>query len=146
MTSPEEEQGSKFNIQITGDVNHSQVVIGDYNEVSQRIGLSPEETTELRAVFDELRSAVAEVPPDQRAKALAEANEVEAAIVTDQPQPQRVRQALVWFRDNAPQLAGAVLSVLVNPLVGKVVEGAGEAIAGQFRDLASEERSAEGSA
>lgn len=147
MTPEEEKPTSKYSVQISGDVIESQVVIGDYNEVSQRIGLSPEETSELRAVFDDLRSAVAEAPPDQREKALAEANEVEAAIVTNQPQPQRVRQALAWFRDNAPQLAGAVAGVLINPLVGKVVEGAGEAIANQFRDLASEERQgAEGSA
>lgn len=139
MMSEEEKPAGKFNI-VTGSLNHSQLIIGDYNRVSQKIGLSSEETTELRAVFDDLRSAVADAPPDQREKALAEANEVEAAIVTDSPQPQRVRQALVWFRDNAPQLAGAVAGVLINPLVGKVVEGAGEAIADQFRDLASEER------
>jgi hypothetical protein len=139
MMSEEEKPTGKYNIQITGDVIESQVVIGDYNEVSQKIGLSPEETNELRGVFDDLRSAVAEAPPDQREKALAEANAVEAAIVTDRPRPQRVRQALVWFRDNAPQLAGAVAGVLINPLVGKVVEGASEAIADQFRDLVSEE-------
>jgi hypothetical protein len=36
--------------------------------------------------------------------------------------------------------ARAALSVVVNPLVGRVVEGAGDAIADQFRDLAEEER------
>jgi hypothetical protein len=46
---------------------------------------------------------------------------------------------LRWFRDNAPQLAGAVVSVVINPLVGKVVEGAGEAIANQFREVVKEE-------
>lgn len=140
MAPDEEKPPGKYSIQITGDLNQSQVVVGDYNTVSQKVGLSPQETAELRAVFDELRSAVAaKAPPDQRETALSEAAELEAAIVTDRPQPRRVREALTWFRDNAPQLAGAVLSVVVNPLVGKVVEGAGQAIADQFRDIAEEE-------
>ncbi len=65
---------------------------------------------------------------------------MEAAIVSDRPRPDRVRQALSWFRDNAPELVGAVLGVVVNPLVGKVAEGAGHLIADQFRELAEEER------
>ncbi|MGN6256319.1 MAG: hypothetical protein ACTHN3_01015 [Solirubrobacterales bacterium] len=140
--SAEQKESGKYSIQFQGDIDQSQVVVGDYNTVSQQIGLSPQETAELRAVFDGLRSAVAEqAPPEQRDAALAEAADLEAAIVTDRPQPQRVRQALAWFRDNAPQLAGAVLSVVVNPLVGKVAEGAGKAIADQFRDLAVQESS-----
>jgi hypothetical protein len=140
--SPDQEQPSgKYSIQIEGDLNQSQVVVGDYNTVSQKVGLSAQETAELRSVFDDLRSTVVEqAPPAQREVALSEAAELEAAIVADRPQPHRVRQALLWFRDNAPQLAGAALSVVVNPLVGKVVEGAGEMIADQFRDLVEEAR------
>lgn len=130
----------KFAINIAGDVSQSQVVVGDYNTVSLKVGLSPEEVAELRAVFDGLRATVAaQAPPDRREAALAEAAELEAAIVTDHPQPSRVRKALTWFRDNAPELAGAVLSVVASPLVGKLAEKAGEAIADQFRDLAEEE-------
>lgn len=139
MADDEGQSTGKFNISI-GKVDRSQVVVGDYAKVSQTIGLTAEETAELRDIFDGLRSTVAEqAPPDKREAALAEAKELEAAIVTDSPQPDRVRQALTWFKKNAPQLAGAVLSVVVNPLVGKIAEGAGQAIAGQFRDLANEE-------
>jgi hypothetical protein len=35
--------------------------------------------------------------------------------------------------------------VVVNPLVGKVVEGAGEAIADQFKEVIDEERADEAS-
>ena len=140
MTPEEEKQTSKYNLQIAGDLNQSQVVMGDYNTVGQKVGLSPQEAIELRAAFAEMRSAVAEkAPPGRRDMALAEAAELEAAIVTDRPQPSRVREALSWFRDNAPELAGAVLGVVVNPLVGKVVEGAGKAIADQFREVVAEE-------
>ena len=48
---------------------------------------------------------------------------------------------LRWFRDNAPELAGAVLSIVVNPLVGTVVASAGEAIADQYKEMVNEETS-----
>ena len=78
-------------------------------------------------------------PPDKREAALTEAKELEAAIVTDHPRPDRVAQALRWFRDNAPELVGAVVGIVVNPLVGKVVEKAGEGIADQLRKIADAE-------
>ena len=60
------------------------------------------------------------------------------AVVAGEPDPTRFRRALAWFRTHAPQLAGTVASVVVSPIVGKVVESAGEAIAGRFRDAIDE--------
>jgi hypothetical protein len=134
-----ERSAGKFNVQF-GDVTQSQIVMGDYNTVSQRVGLTPQETAELRDVFSGMRTTVAqEAPQERRDEALAQAEELERAVVTEQPDPGRIRKVLRWFRDNAPQLAGAVVSVVINPLVGKVVEGAGEAIAEQFREVVNEE-------
>jgi hypothetical protein len=114
--------------------------MGDYNTVSQRVGLTPQETAELRTAFSDMRTTVARgAPPERRDEALAKADELERAVVAEQPDPGRIRTVLRWFRDNAPQLAGAVVSVVINPLVGKVVEGAGEAIANQFREVVKEE-------
>jgi hypothetical protein len=137
--SADDEATGKFNIHI-GDVSDSQVVIGDYNTVTQKAGLSPEEAAKLRGVFEGLRSSVEEeAPPERRDEAVAQAEELERAVVRKRPDAGRVRRVLRWFRDNAPQLAGTVVSVVVNPLVGKVVEGAGEAIADQFKKLIEEE-------
>jgi hypothetical protein len=139
--SPDDESTGKFNIHI-GDVSDSQVVIGDYNIVTQKAGLSPEEAAKLRGVFADFRSSVeAEAPPERRDEAVAQAEELERAVVSEQPDVGRVRKVLRWFRDNAPQLTGAVVSVVVNPLVGKVIEGAGEAIADQFKQVVKEEAS-----
>jgi hypothetical protein len=136
LTASEENAGGKFNITI-GNLDHSQAVVGDNNTVTQNLGLTPKETAELRDAFGDLRAQVAaKVPAEKRDAALAEAKELEAAIVTDQPKPDRVRQALAWFRDNAPEVAGAVAGIVVNPVVGKVVEKAGKAIADQFRAIA----------
>ncbi len=137
--SADDQSAGKFNIHI-GDVSQAQVVIGDYNTVTQKAGLTPEEAAKLRGVFEQFRSSVEkEAPPERRGEAVAQAEELERAVVSERPDVGRVRTVLRWFRDNAPQLAGAVVSVVVNPLVGKAVEGAGEAIADQFKEVVKEE-------
>ncbi len=137
--SADDQSAGKFNIHI-GDVSQAQVVIGDYNTVTQKAGLTPEEAAKLRGVFEQFRSSVEKAaPPEKRGEAVAQAEELERAVVSERPDVGRVRTVLRWFRDNAPQLAGAVVSVVVNPLVGKAVEGAGEAIADQFKEVVKEE-------
>jgi len=131
-------ESGKYNIQF-GSVTGSQIVVGDYNTVSQRIGLSPEETAQLRALFSDLRTTVGDVAPKElRGEAIAQANELEGTLVSEHPDPGSVRRVLGWFRQHAPELAGAVLSVLVNPLVGKVIEGAGSAIAEKLHQVVAE--------
>jgi hypothetical protein len=136
---PTDSTSGKFNIQI-GTVSESQVTIGDYNTVTQRVGLSAEEAAQLRTVFTDFKATVAEqAAPERRDEAVAQADELERAIVAEEPDPGRVRKVLRWFREHAPQLAGTALSVVVNPLVGKLVEGAGQAIADHFRQVVDEQ-------
>jgi hypothetical protein len=137
--SPPEPSAQKFSIQI-GTVNDSQVVVGDGNTVSQRIGLTPAETAELQSLFDGLKSSVnAQAPPEVQEAAEAHVRELEGALVATEPDPGTVRRVLRWFKANAPQLAGAVVSVVINPLVGKVVEGAGTAIADRLHQVIADE-------
>lgn len=132
-------EAGKYNINISGKVQESTVTIGDYNTVVQHNTLSPAEAAELRQVFGSLRSHLsAQVPQAQREEALAQAAELEQAVVATEPDPGRVKRVLRWFREHAPQVAGAVLSVVVNPLVGKIVEGAGEAIGERFGEAVKE--------
>ncbi|MEA2213645.1 MAG: hypothetical protein QOF83_3593 [Solirubrobacteraceae bacterium] len=129
----------KFNIQI-GTVSESQVAVGDYNTISQRIGLTPAETAQLQSLFQDLRSSVsAQAPPAVQADAETRVRELEDALVAGEPDPGTVRRVLRWFKANAPQLAGAVVSVVINPLVGKVVEGAGTAMAERIQQAIAEE-------
>jgi hypothetical protein len=125
----------RFNVRF-GDVSQSQVVMGDHNTVSQHVGLTAAELAELQAVFSGLKATVeSDAPPGLRDVALSQAGELQRSITGPQPDPRRVRDVLRWFRDHVPQLVGAVVSVVVHPLVGKAVEGAGEAVAAQFREL-----------
>ena len=130
----EEQSPGKYNIQFR-NVSHSQIQIGDYNIAAQKFGLTRQETAELKSLFDEARTKLEQqAEPEQRDEALAQAGELERAVVAEQD-PGRIRTVLRWFKDHAPQLVATVVSVVVNPLVGKVVEGAGEAIADQFREV-----------
>lgn len=123
----------KFNISFSGPMHDNTFAIGDYHTIVQHHGLSPTEAAELANVFESLRSDVAgTVAPDQRDEALEQVAELERAVVAAQPDPGRVKRVLGWFRANAPAAAGAVLSVVVHPLVGKIVEHAGTAIGEQF--------------
>ena len=135
----EERSAGKYSF-VFGNVTHSQFVTGDYNTVAQRIGLTPEETAELESLFARVRTTVEEqAEPEQREEALAKAAELESAVLAEQPDPGRIRSVLRWFRDYAPQLLGTVVSTVASPVVGKVVEAAGEAIADQFREVVEEE-------
>jgi hypothetical protein len=125
----------KFNISFGGDVTGSQFVIGDYNHVAQTAGFTAEDVAALKGVFADLRETVAaEVPPERREEAASQVAELEQALVAKEPDPGRVRRAMRWFRENAPQLVGAVTSVVINPLVGRAVAGAGEAVAKRVRE------------
>ena len=81
----------------------------------------------------------ADAPANVRSEAVAQAAELERAVVAQEPDVGGVRRVLRWFRDYAPQVAGAVVSVVINPLVGKLVEGAGTAIADRFKEVVEEE-------
>jgi hypothetical protein len=129
----------KFNISFTGPLYNSPVTIGDYNTVVQHNRLSPAEAADLERMFKGLRSAVAaQAPPEQREEALKQTSELEQAVVAEEPDAARVKRVLRWFKQHAPGLAGAIVSVVVHPLVGKIVEGAGEAIAGRFDEAIAE--------
>jgi hypothetical protein len=127
-------EAGKFNISF-GNVSQSQFVTGDYNTVAQHVGLAPEDVEALRGTFADMKAAVAaQAPAEQREEALKQAAELEHAVVATRPDPSRARRAIRWFRDHLPQLAGTVTSVLVNPIVGKVVSAAGDAVAKEFRE------------
>jgi hypothetical protein len=100
---------------------------------------------ELRGFVDtlveELRAHVAaESPEDQRAAALERVDELRDAVVAEEPDLTTMAYVRRWFARNLPKLAGAVTGLILNPVVGKVVEAAGELAAGEFRRLFGAEK------
>lgn len=96
-------------------------------------GVTTAELEALRALFDNLRERVtAEAPPELAEEAQTQVDELEEAATapkTDLSAMERVRN---WFFENLPSVAGAVTSLLVNPILGKVVEAAGDLAANEL--------------
>src|SRR5690242_8748750 len=133
MTQPDESPG-KYSVTF-GDVERSQVVVGDNANLTQSVGLSVDEARQLRELFADFRATVAQdAPAGVRDEAIAQADELEHAVADGEPDPGRVRRVLHWFRDYAPGLVGLAATVVIHPIVGKAVEAAGEMVAAQFRE------------
>jgi hypothetical protein len=89
---------------------------------------------DLAALFAALSKTVEEqAPPDKKPEAMQKVVELKHAIQAAKPDVGRMESVLNWFKKYAPQLAGAVTSVIVNPIVGRLVEAAGELAVTEFR-------------
>jgi hypothetical protein len=111
--------------------NQNRVIIN--TKTGAATTLSPGDIRELSATMTSLRDQiVAQVPLAQRDAALQQVDKLQEAIL---PQPKVGRMAEVrdWFVKNAPAVLGAVTAVFTNPVIGKVVEAAGEMAASAFR-------------
>jgi hypothetical protein len=137
-TSEQEKPGDVIRATISGDVS-GQVAVGKGITQIQTIGAAPPQVTEadlaeLRQVLADLKAKMAaEAPPDKKDAALERVAELEEAITAEEPDLPTMEYVKGWFAKNLPGLAGAVISVVVHPIVGKLVEAAGDALAAEFR-------------
>jgi hypothetical protein len=131
-------------IEVGGDISGSQITVGNRNVVIQgnrnRVGktnvqaISPAELRKLRAQFIRLKDRIeSTLPEDKKAEALQKADELQAAILQKEPDPSRMASIRNWFVKNTPRVAGAVTSLVIHPIVGKLVEAAGDAVVEEFR-------------
>ena len=135
-----EEKSSQDNVHanITGDVS-GQVAIGKGITQTQSIGTPAGQVTdaelgELKQLLADLKSQVeAQVPPDKQPAAVERLDELTEAVTAEQPDLTTMEYVKGWFAKNVPALAGAVASVVVHPIVGKLVSAAGDTLAADFR-------------
>src|SRR6266508_3368657 len=120
------EGGERYSVSIGGSVEGGQVAAGKHIRQTSVVGagaqaLTDAEREELRAAFAAVEARVAaEAPPEQR----------DAALEPDLSTMEYVRR---WFGKHLPGLAGSVVGLVVHPIVGKLVEAAGETVAAEFR-------------
>ena len=122
----------------SGNISGSQIVIGDGNNVisgdNNSIILSPAELKTLHEKFSGLEKEIeASVPPEKKAEALQKANELQKAVLAPKPDTSAMVNVRDWFVKNLPGMAGTVTGLLINPIVGKLVEAAGDLAAKEFR-------------
>jgi hypothetical protein len=126
------------NINVGGD-NSGIISFGDENKltvdrrVDKRTTISAQDAAALQSLIANLREQVTrEAPEDQRIAALSKVDELNEAIAT-KPSLHRMTAIRDWFAVHLPAMLGAVTSVFVDPLVGKIVEASGEIAADAFR-------------
>lgn len=135
-----EEKKSGDSISATiGDVSdRSQVAVGHHIKQTQTHGAPPvvteEELAQLRQMFEDLRTKIAQdVPPAAKEKALERVDELQEAVTAKEPDLTTMEYVKNWFVKNLPSVAGSVVGLIVHPLVGKLVEVGGDALASTFR-------------
>ncbi len=113
-------------IQATIGDNASQVAVG--KNIQQQQNSSSMQVTEadlqqLQALFDDFKQQIEQqAPPDKKAAALERVDELQQEITSQKPELSTFDYVKNWFGKNLPGLLGGVTSLIVNPLVGKVVE------------------------
>jgi hypothetical protein len=113
-------------IQATIGNKNTNVVVGKNNQqqvISSTGEVSPADLQQLRALFEDLKQQIiAQAPPDKKDAALERVDELQQEITSKKPELSTFEYVRNWFSKNLPSLLGSVTSLVVNPLVGKVVE------------------------
>ena len=127
---------------ITGNVS-GQVGVGKNIAQTQQIGageqLTDAERAELQQLFAALKAQVAAgVPEEQRGPAVERVGELEEALTAGEPDLSTATYVKRWFLKRLPTVAGLITGVLVNPLVGKLVQSAGDVAAAELTRLVDE--------
>ena len=133
--SDEEKSGDSISANI-GNVSDSQVAVGKGITQIQEYGPPPtaEEIAQLQQMFDELKAKIEqEVAPAEKEKALERVDELKEAVTAKEPDITTMEYVKNWFGKNIPAVAGSVVDLIVNPLVGKFVAAGGKALAATFR-------------
>jgi hypothetical protein len=135
--------GDDIRVSIGGSVQEGgQVGVGrDISQSYRRTHnaaptVSEADLAELRRMVEAVKAQiVTEAPHDQQAAALARVDELQEAVVADEPDLTTLQYVQKWFGKNLPKLAGTVTGLIIHPVVGKIVEAAGDLAASQFRQL-----------
>lgn len=123
------------NVNINGEVS-GQIVVGDHNRVIKsvsHISVTTAELEELQRLLSDLRNKIQmQAPDDKKSAALERVDELEQAVLEKKPDLSTMEYVKNWFGKHLPALAGTVVGVVVHPVVGKLVEAAGDALVEEF--------------
>ncbi|HEX9387085.1 MAG TPA: hypothetical protein VF918_12255 [Anaerolineales bacterium] len=131
---PKSTQG--IQVTVGGDVSGQLAAGENITQISTKTTgeVTKAELEEFRQLLTSLRSKIeVEVQPDKKEAAFERVGELEHAITEKKPDLSTMEYVRNWFIKNLPGLAGAVTSVVVHPIVGKLVEAGGDALVGEFR-------------
>ncbi len=123
--------------------NSGQVAVGKNIHQVQQVGsgnqVTEDDLKQVQQLFAELKQQIElHSPPDKKDAAMERVSELQEEVKSDKPAISTFEYVRNWFLKNVPSLAGAVASVVLNPIVGKVVEAGGTIAANQLMHLFGE--------
>jgi tetrahydromethanopterin S-methyltransferase subunit G len=126
------------NIQANIGDNADTVAVGKdiHQEITERseTPVTQADIAEVRGLFSELKHIVEmQAPSDKKASAVERVKELEETVTAEETDTTTVEYVTKWFGRNLPKIAGAVVGVLVNPVVGKVAGATGELVAEELK-------------
>jgi hypothetical protein len=136
MTMADEERPT---INISGTIGGSasgQTAIGkDITQIhTETAPVSEGELAELRQAIDALKTQVAEqAPPDKQAQAVQHLEDLHRAVTAAKPELSTIESVRNWFVTNIPTMAGAVTTIVLGPIVGRLVQAGGDVLAADFK-------------
>ena len=125
-----------IHVTVGGDVSGQLAAGENITQLSTKTTgeVTKAELEELNQLLATLRSKVeVEAHPDKKEAALERVGELEQAITEKKPDISTMEYVRNWFVKNLPGLAGTVTSVVVHPIVGKLVEAGGDALVEEFQ-------------
>jgi hypothetical protein len=115
-------------IQATIGSHASQVAVGKdihQQQVNSSGAVTEADLKQFQALFEELKQQISsQAPPDKKDAALERVDELKQELASPKPQLSTLEYVRNWFGKNLPGLLGGVTSLIINPIVGKVVEAA----------------------
>jgi hypothetical protein len=118
---------------ISGSVAVGKGITQVINEKSAA-PLSEEDRASLEQALAALRQRVAhDAPVETQAPALERVGELEEAMNAPEPDLSTMEYVKNWFDRHLPELAGSVTGVIMNPVVAKLMQAAGDILAVEFR-------------
>ena len=133
-----EKKGDEIRVNISGNIS-GQVAVGKHISQIENTGLIQPDITEdelmvLKQLLENLKAKVAsEASPDKKDSALERVQELQEAVTAKEPDLTTMEYVRKWFSKHLPKLSGAVTGVVIHPIVGKLVEAAGNTLADDFR-------------
>lgn len=124
------------NISVGGHFSGAAAIGTDIRQQVYLSALTDAERAELRSEVEQLRAAMLEeAPPDLKEEASQRADELAAAVLTDRPDLSTLERLRDWIGERMPQLASAFTTLVLHPVLGKLVAAGGDGLVGALRRL-----------
>jgi hypothetical protein len=136
MNTPDA-SGDRISANIKGTIS-GQVAVGKQISQTQRTAASGKLDAQALSILEELFQdlkvqARTQLPATTQASATERIDELHEAITAEKPDLTTMEYVKGWFAKHAPGLLSSVGSLIFHPLVSKVMESAGAALAQDFR-------------